>query len=310
MRIPGYEEVHRIPCGDSVAFVALHAVVQGRAFGGVRIQEYASENEALEDALALSRAMTRKVLLAGIEGGGGKTVLRKPQNREQALRDLGDFIESLGGRYFCGPDYGFTAADTTVLKSRTRYVACADLAPATAETVKISMEAVLRPRVVAIQGLGSVGRPLADALRADGVRVIASDLRGGDVPPDAIFDVECDVFAPCATGGVLTPETVRRLRCRLVCGAANNPLASDDVAPLLGLRYVPDFIANSGATIQGASTSIGEAHLIPRRIAAVGDLVRDVMARAERENRSPHFVAIDLADERLRERRTAEGDRD
>lgn len=307
LSIPGYDEVWRLDCAGAVAFVSLHAVIQGRSFGGVRIREYPSENEALADALALSRAMSRKVVLAGIQGGGGKSVLVAPRgDRAAAMKVLGEFVESLGGRYFCGPDYGFTEADGAVMKGVTRFIAQEDLSDATARGVETAMRAACEPRVVVVQGLGSVGRPLAERLRASGVRVLASDVRPFEgferIEPDGVYDVPCDVFAPCAVGGVLDARTIPRLRCRVVCGAANNPLATEDDAERLRLRgitYVPDIIANVGATIQGASTAIGEAHLVEERLAAIGPLVRDVLARAFREGRSPHHVAVSLADERL-----------
>ncbi len=307
LTIPGFDEVWRLDCAGAVAFVSLHAVLQGRAFGGVRIREYSSENDALADALALSRAMSRKVALAGIAGGGGKSVLVAPRgDRAKAVRALGEFVESLAGRYFCGPDYGFTEADGAVMKGATRFIAQEDLSDATARGVETAMRAACDPRVVVVQGLGAVGRPLAERLRASGVRVIASDVRPfegfGRVTPEAVYDVPCDVFAPCAIGGVLDASTIPRLRCSVVCGAANNPLASEDDAERLRLRgitYVPDFIANVGATIQGASTAVGEAHLIGERLAAIGPLVRDVLARAVHEGRSPHPVAVSLADERI-----------
>jgi leucine dehydrogenase len=308
VRVPGYDEVHRLEIGGTVAFVALHAVLKGHAFGGIRIKAYPSEQEALDDALALSRAMSRKVVMAGIPGGGGKTVVmvREGWRRAEALERLGEFIDSLKGRYYCGPDYGFTSDDTRVVKTRTKYVACADLAPATARSVVIAMRAVAEPRVVAVQGLGAVGRPVAEMLKADGVRVIASDVKPvpgwGCVAPEAIWEAEADVVAPCAIGGAIDPAVAERLRAKVVCGAANNPLAGDDVARRLherGIVYVPDFISNAGATIQGASTSLGEVDHVEPRMARIGPLVRDVVERSRRENRSPHFVAVEMADERI-----------
>jgi leucine dehydrogenase len=316
LSISGFDEVYRLDCAGSTAFVALHAVLSGRAFGGIRIRPYDAPDDALADALALARAMSRKVVMAGIPGGGAKAVLIEPaKDRAEAVRALGAFIESLNGRYRCGPDYGFTAEDLVNLREATRYVACGGLAKATAESVLSAMEAVAvavavtTPRVVAIQGLGAVGLPLAEALAARGARVIACDPRPDAaagpwerVPPEAIYDVECDVFAPCAMGGVLDARTISRLRCKVVCGAANNPLAEDEDGERLRAReiaYVPDFIANAGATILGASSSIGESHLVAGRMAAIGEIVREVLARAAREGRSSHAVAIEMADERI-----------
>ncbi len=308
MKVAGYDEVHRLEIGGTVAFVALHAVLKGHAFGGIRIKAYGSEQDALDDALALARAMSRKVVMAGIPGGGGKTVVmvREGWRRQEVLERLGDFVQSLEGRYYCGPDYGFTGDDTRVMKERTKYIACADLAPATARSVVIAMKAVVEPKVVAVQGLGAVGRPVAEMLKADGVRVIASDVKpvpGWDcVAPEAIWEAEADVVAPCAIGGVIDAAVAERLRAKVVCGAANNPLSGDDVARRLherGVVYVPDFLSNAGATIQGASTSLGQADRVEERMGRIGTLVREIAERSRRERRSPHFVAIEVADERI-----------
>lgn len=304
LTVDGFDEVHRIECGGAVAFVALHALIAGRSFGGIRIRHYLSEEHAVEDALLLARAMSRKVVLTGVEGGGGKTVLMAPKvDRARAVEELGRFVESLGGRYYCGPDLGFTAADGDVMRRSTRYFAAGDVSYGTARSVLLAMRAVIEPRVVAVQGLGAVGRPLASELARSGVRVIASDIVpvvGFEaVAPEAIYDVECDVFAPCAMGSVLDEATIARLRCRVVCGGANNPFATEADAERLrarGITYVPDFIANSGATILGASTLVGETDRIEARFENVATLTREVVERAEREGRSPHAVAVEMAD--------------
>ena len=316
LAVPGYDAVYRLRCAGATAFIAVHAALGGRSFGGVRIRAYPAEDLALADALALAEAMTRKVVLAGIYGGGAKTVLTlpAPAARADALSELGAVIESLGGRYQCGPDYGFTAADEVILRGATRHVACGGLAAATARSTLLALLAAREPRVAAIQGLGGVGRAHAEAHIARGVRVIASDPAWPSdlspaierAAPEAIYDVPCDVFAPCAYGGVLHAATIPRLRAALVCGAANNPLASDADADLLhdrGVDYVPDVVANAGATIVGASTALGEIAQIEPRMAAIPVLVRDLLARARAERRSPHRIARDLADARIAELR-------
>ena len=296
-------------CAGAVAFVALHAVLRGRSFGGLRIWPYESEEEALLDALALSRAMTRKVVLAGIEAGGAKAVLIAPRtHRAAALRALGEFVESLAGRFNTGPDMGYTADDDRALREATRYVACGDFGDATARGVRIAMRAVVsEPRRVAVQGLGAVGRRLAELLLEDGVHVVGSDFRPVSLPgveltdPDRVHATDCEVFAPCARGGVLGPATIPELRCEVVCGAANNPLlTAEDADRLLarGVTLVPDFVANAGAVIQGASTVLGEADRIPERMAAIADLTRTVVSRARHAGRSPLEVAAELADAR------------
>jgi leucine dehydrogenase len=315
--VDGYDEVYRLEIGGAVAFVALHAVLAGRSFGGIRIRQYSTEADALGDALALSRAMSRKVVLAGIRGGGGKSVIMEPGvgvDRAASVRALGLFIEELGGRYCCGPDMGFTRADDDALRSATQYVACEGMSAATAQGVLTAMRHVAGPvERVAIQGLGAVGQPLAEILSDSGVDVVACDVRPvtefETVPVADIFDVECDVFAPCAVGGVLNATTIPRLRCRLVCGGANNPVATDEDVIRLherGIQYVPDIISNAGATVVGASTALKEPHLIEPRLAAIGPLAEEVCRKATEAGLPSHEVALQIADDRIHELR-AEG---
>lgn len=314
--VAGYDEVYRFECGPNVVFVALHAVLSGRSFGGTRFQAYPDEAAALADVLALARAMSRKVVMSGIDGGGGKTVIiDRGGDRAATLAAVGAFIEELGGRYRTGSDVGITPADLAALTEATQYVACGDLAAPTAETVRSCMFALSGPIAsVAIQGLGAIGRSLAETLLARGIRVVATDAVDVDVAgvemvaPGAIYDVACDVFAPCAVGGVLDADTIARLRCGIVCGGANNPLKSAEDAERLrarAIRYVPDFIANCGATIVGASRALNQPELIAERMAAVPGRAAAIVDRAEQTTRSPHHVAIDMADARIDELRRA-----
>lgn len=332
LAVEGFDEVWRVPCGETVAFVALHAVLGGHAFGGIRIRRYPDEASALADARALARAMTRKVLLAGIAGGGGKSVMLEPPpgaDRAACVRALGAFVDSLGGRYQCGPDLGFTDADDAALRAATRHVACAGLAAATARGVEIAMRAVVPElRRVTIQGLGAVGAPLARSLVDAGVAVVASDVAdagsaglasgagvvggsGGSGGFDAvevarIYDVEADVFAPCAVGGLIDVDVAERLRVRVVCGGANNPLADERAARRLmerGIVYVPDVVSNAGATIAGASAVLGEKDKVEERLAAIATTTRAIVDEARASGRLPHQVAYAWADRRLAELR-------
>jgi len=306
--VDGYDAVYRVECGGSIAFVALHALVRNRTFGGIRIRHYPDESAALSDALDLAKAMSRKVVMAGIEGGGAKSVLLAPAHsrRERAVSDLAAFIESLAGRYMCGGDLGFTTADEQILRAGTQYVACGDLAGWTARSVGDSIAAVTTPEVVVVQGLGAVGRPLAETLRDRGARVVAADIDtercdGFEITNDA-YGTPCDVFSPCGPGGLLDRGAIGRLSCRVICGGANNPLADVTEADHLhdrGILYVPDFVANSGATIRGAGAALGEDDQTEARMAAVGPLVEQIMAAAKDRDCSPHHVAVEMADARL-----------
>jgi leucine dehydrogenase len=310
---PGYDELWRVPCAGSVAYVAIHALVGGRAFGGIRIRRYGDETEARNDALSLSRAMSRKLALAELRGGGAKAVLIKPTagDRRAAVAALGAFVQWLDGRYCCGPDLGFRADDDVVLRQTTSHVAPPGMSASTARTVEASLRAACPdPRRVAVQGLGTVGRPLADSLMAAGVDVVAADLRPvTDVPSVDIGQIHqepVDVFAPCAAGGVLDAHSVPQLACRVVCGGANDPLADADAGRALherGIVFVPDVISNSGAAIVGASTALGEAAQIESRLTSVGPRVAALLQAAHAADRLPEEQAVWQADEILRDRR-------
>lgn len=307
IKIPGYDEVWRVDLEDTIAFISLHAIIQNRTFGGIRIRRYPDEKEALQDAMDLSLAMSRKVALTGIEGGGAKTVVMAPEkNRSEVIRKLGAFIDSLHGRYYAGADFGCTSKDISIVAQETKYVATEELSPHTARSVLLCLEALDPPKVAAVQGLGSIGLPVAKALQKQGVRVLASDLSPvtefETVETHQIYETECDLFSPCATGGVLDNESIGRLRCKVICGGANNPLATQEDAERLrerGIVYIPDFISNSGATIYGASKTIDEEDQIETRFQAIPSLVGEILEQAEKESRSPHFVAISKADARI-----------
>ncbi len=313
----GFQVAYRIELGKATAFLVVHAAPYGRSFGGIRLRKYVSDDAALEDAKQLATAMTRKVLLAGISAGGAKTVIRVPaegwssEARDAGMRKLGEFIQGLEGLYYCGADLGFTGADEASMRMTCSFVAPRSVGPWTARSVLIAMRAVCDPESVAVQGLGVVGGHVATDLIDKGARVVGADLDGAaeaavpgliTVPPDAIYETECDVFSPCATGGVLNAETIDRLRCRVVCGGANNPLAGPDDGERLrqrGILYVPSVLANAGAVIKGASDALGESEAIDERMRGIAERVKDVLAISEREGRSPHLVSHDLADHLL-----------
>jgi leucine dehydrogenase len=300
------------PASGLRAVLVIDTLVSGRAFGGIRVAAYADEAGALEEARRLARAMSLKCGFAGIDGGGAKTVVWAWRDRPAAMRALGRFVESLDGRYCCGGDLGFTADDQREVASATRHVACSDLADRTGRTVVDAMLAAGPVRTVAVQGLGAVGRSVARRLRERGADVVACDPAPAAcdgaraigcriVPPDAILDQQSDAFSPCAVGGVITLDAARRLRARIVCGGANNPLAEPAVAGALlerGVVYVPDFVANAGALIAGSCAMLG--HDPEPLLASVAGRVRALLDRASAERRPPVDVARDAAEERLR----------
>jgi leucine dehydrogenase len=285
----GEEEVreHDRTTGARIA-IAVHSTRLGPAVGGTRMKTYPSPEEAEADARRLSAAMTLKMAASGMAWGGGKGVLAVPpgltaEARHDLLLRYGRLVASLGGRYHTAPDVGTSSEDMDVIaETAGRLVfGCTQgrggsgpSGPATAlgvhAAIRVACEhafgsASLAGRHVLVQGAGSVGGALIARLLLDGARVSCSDVardvarrfqeRGvGFVEPEAVFDADCDVYSPCALGGVLGPESVPRLRCRVVAGGANNQLTDELVAEILasrGILYAPDFIANSGGATSG-----------------------------------------------------------
>lgn len=310
------------------AIVLLHSLARGPAFGGIRRVAYASEQAALADAKRLAHAMTLKCALADLPAGGGKTViLDGPElQREAAYELLGRAIERLGGDYVCGPDVGTGEADLEVLRRTTRWVNPAgnDAARSTAAGVLAGLRGLSRVvfgdenvgrRRYAIQGLGAVGSALAVALLEAGAQVSGWDVDAGArararaagvsvVDEARLLSEPCDVFMPCALGGVLTRDTCERASWRAVCGAANNQLADPGVAELLqqrGIAWAPDFVVNAGAVIEGVLTvrapgpDVGGR--VERHIAAIADRCAELLERARVEQRSALAVALELGRE-------------
>ncbi len=308
-------------------FLAIHDTTLGPALGGIRLWRYASEDAALADVLRLSRAMTLKAALADLPAGGGKTVLvdHPDLRRAEAFEALGCLIESLGGRYFSGPDVGVTGADLDAVGRHTRYVALesapglGDISEMTAIGVWHGLRACLdfagiRRARVAIQGAGNVGLALGRILRREGMELVVADIdrerarAAGEelaarvVEPEEILTVEADVVAPCALGGVIDDNVADRLKASIVCGSANNVLAAPDVADRLarrGIVYAPDYLVNAGGLIRGA-----EYYLLGRSdsgpsLARIYDRMRNVLGMARERAVSTAAVAEELARARL-----------
>lgn len=311
------------------AWIALHHLERGPAYGGIRVWSYRTEREAVVDALRLARAMTYKCVLAGVRGGGAKTVVLADEliDRAAAMEELGREIEALAGAYQTGPDVGFTEADAKALSRSTQHLAhfgegvLRSAGEATAEGAEWGIRAALvaigraqlEGATVAIQGLGSVGLDLARRLGSAGARVIGADPRAERaeragaigvelVDPTTITDVECDVFVPAALGGALHDVTVTRLRTRVVAGVANNTLTSDSQAELLaerGILFVPDFVLNAGALIEGEGNHrTGRTNFEPE-LRRIGEVVTSLIARAKADGVTPLAAARAMAEEIL-----------
>ena len=267
------------------AIIAVHSTVLGPGLGGLRMWPFKNFDEALTDVLRLSRGMTYKAAAAGLNLGGGKAVILgdpKTDKSEALFRSFGRYVESLNGLYITAEDVGTDMEDMEAILTETRWVTgvspahggSGDPSPVTAYGVLQGMKAAakwrydtssLEDRVVAIQGLGSVGYFLAKYLKEEGVKIIGADIDAESVDraeaelgaeivkPDQIAGVECDIFAPCALGATLNPETIPGLRCEIVAGAANNQLGQmerdGEALHERGILYAPDFVINAGGLI-------------------------------------------------------------
>ena len=315
------------------AIIALHSTVRGPAFGGCRMWPYASEAEALRDALRLSRSMTYKAAIMELPYGGGKTVVIGDPARDKTtalLLALARAVERLQGRYIIADDIGTTLDDLAVMRQVTRHTAAATSAArtplaVTAYGVFMAIRAAVLHRLgrsdleglrVAVQGLGNVGLPLCRHLRDAGAHLVVADpnpartseaaARFGAkvVEPDAIFAQPVDLFAPCALGGVLDDRTIPRLRAKLIVGGANNQLAAprhDATLAQRGILYVPDYIANAGGVIDFHQEQIDDRpEAVLAAVARIYDVTLDVLGRAAAAGTTPLAAADRLVAERLR----------
>jgi leucine dehydrogenase len=330
--------VHRGRRSGLYTFVAVHSTVRGPSLGGCRMWGYADARHALRDALRLSRAMTYKSAVADLPLGGGKGVIMtapasvlSSEQRTAALLDFGDAVESLGGRYITAEDVGTSSRDMKVIAQRTGYVAglprgqggSGDPSPYTALGVEAAIRACcervfssssLKQRTVAVVGLGHVGSRVAKRCAKAGAKLIVSDIderkrrfaeeldAGWTTPADAL-ELDVDVVVPCALGGVLDHDTVPRLRCQVVAGAANNQLADESVAELLATRQIlwaPDFVANAGGLINIAEEQNGyNPTTAGRRVRRIGDTLRQIFDEAESTKATPLTAALVIARKRL-----------
>jgi leucine dehydrogenase len=313
------------------AMIAIHNSRLGPALGGCRYLPYSDTQSAIEDALRLAKGMSYKAALAGVAHGGGKAVIIRPahvENRGALFEAFGRFIETLGGHYISAMDSGTSSVDMDCIAQHTRHVtsttAEGDPSPHTAMGVFSGIRATAMARLggdnleglrVAIQGLGHVGYALAEQLHAAGAELLVSDLDMGrvqlaveqlgaqPVASEALLTTPCDILAPCGLGGVLNSQSVMQLRCSAVAGAANNQLASSDVADTLqarGILYAPDYVINAGGLIYVALRHRGESLVaITAHLSQISRRLTEIYAHAQADKRPPSRVADDLAERLL-----------
>jgi leucine dehydrogenase len=339
LEVPGYERVARAEDDASGlrAFISVHSTRLGPSLGGMRLWPYATHDAALEDVLRLSRAMTYKSAVAHTGLGGGKSVViaDPSQKTDELFEAMGRFVDDFGGTYITAEDVNVGIPDLRSVQRTTSHVTGLTVAEggggnpraATAFGCFLGVGAALLEasgnsdvagRTVAVQGLGSVGFGLAEHLAVAGARVLATDVNpermehavselGVEVvDSDGIYGVECDVFAPCALGGVLNDDTIARLRCAVIAGAANNQLLDEvrhgEMLRERGIVYAPDYVINAGGVINiscelrpggyDADAAAREVHAIPRTLA-------EVFARARERGITTHAAAQELAEAAL-----------
>ena len=313
--------------------IAIHNTSLGPAVGGTRFWKYASEDEALTDALRLSQGMTYKNALAGLPLGGGKSIIlanNGTPNREAVLRAHGRFVETLQGRYITAEDVGTSPADMEIVRRETSYVAgllgrSGDPSPFTARGVFRAIQASskflwntddLSGVTVALQGCGHVGYNLAQQLHAVGAKLIVTDVNERNkrrvvdefaaemVQPEKIFSVQADVFAPCALGGIINDETIPELKVQIVAGAANNQLLEERHGAMLRERnilYAPDYVANAGGVLNGSTELLGwKPEDAARKINEIYDTILRIYESARAQGITTNKAADQLAEERLR----------
>ena len=341
LQADGYEQV--VFCHDQRsglrAIVAIHSTRLGPALGGTRFQPYPTEEEAMEDVLRLAKAMTFKAAAAGLDLGGGKAVILGDPNRDKTealMRAYGRFVNSLGGRYVTAEDVGTTEADMNLIRRETTRVTgvsvelggSGDPSSATAYGVLWAMKAVgarlwgstsLEGRHVVVAGVGKVGSDLAGRLVEEHARVTVADVVPAAVervtsrhrvevaPAELAHALPCDIFSPCALGGVLDQTRIRELRCSAVVGAANNQLADASCGKLLaevGVLYGPDYVVNAGGIINIAEELSPSGYQKERAFAAVRrifDTTSAVVAMSETEGITTAEAADRMAERRLDE---------
>jgi leucine dehydrogenase len=321
------------PSAGSRGLVAIHSTTRGPALGGTRFWSYASDEEAIIDALRLARGMTYKNAVAGLNLGGGKSVIigdNRTQNRETLFRAHGRFVEGLGGRYITAEDVGTSTSDMEFVHMETDYVTglagkSGDPSPVTAHGVFRAVQASARfhwgsddlsGKTVAVQGAGHVGYYLARELHEAGAKLIVTDIDpervkrvvndfgARAVKPNEIYGVQADIFSPCALGGIINDDTLPQLKVEIVAGATNNQLLEErhgDALEERGILYAPDYVANAGGVINVYGELAGwDAERALRKADDIYDTTLGVFEIARSEGIPTYEAADRLAERRLR----------
>nr|AXX39488.1 leucine dehydrogenase [Pseudoalteromonas sp.] len=326
-------------CSDKAsglkAIVAVHSTNLGAAVGGTRLWDYASDEDAVNDALRLSKGMTYKNAVAGLPLGGGKAVIigdAKELDSEQLFRAFGRQLNGLGGSYFSAEDVGINCGDVAMMNKVTSFVLglsgkSGDPAPFTALGTFLGIKAALNHQrghdnfagiKVAVQGLGTVGFGLCKHLSEAGAELFVTDISQAAIDRavnefgatavgiDEIFDLDADVFAPCALGATINDATIPQLKATIIAGCANNQLAQSKHGEIIrekGILYAPDYVINAGGIINVAFETLPEGYSAAasnKHVNGIFDSLTEIFARSDKENKSTHLIADELAQEILK----------
>ena len=321
------------------AIIAIHDTTLGPALGGVRMWNYESEEAALEDALRLARGMTYKNAAAGLNLGGGKAVIigdPKSDKSETLFRAFGRYVESLNGRYITAEDVGTTEQDMDYIHMETDYVVgtssggAGNPSPITALGIYKGMKAAakeafgtdsLSGKTIAVQGVGQVAFHLCKYLHGENANLIVTDIneeavkravqeyQAEAVQPDEIYDVDCDIYAPCALGGTINDETIPRLKAKVIAGSANNQLLENRHGDILfekGIVYAPDYVINSGGVINVSEELRGyDQNRVLRKIDSIYSILETVFKISREENIPTYQAADRMAEQRIHSIREA-----
>ncbi len=337
--VDGYEKVYKVedPTVGLKAIICLHDLTMGPCLGGTRIYPYLNFESALTDVKRLSKGMTYKSAVTGCSLGGGKSVIiADPQTEKtpELLKSFGRALDRLEGLYIAAEDVGCSTDDIEMMASVTKYVvglvhdkSSGNPSYFTAwgvyKGIQASLEKIygsnsVKDRVIAIQGVGSVGSILAGLLFWNGAKLILSDVNEDKARKIAkqygatyldskeILTVDCDVYSPCALGGIINEETIPGFRCKIIAGAANNQLLSDsdgDALTKRGVLYAPDFVINAGGLINVAEELYLEGYdpvSSRNKVDSLYDLLLTIFDSAEKSGLSTHQTAVNLGDYRLK----------
>jgi len=311
------------------AIIAVHSTKLGAAVGGCRMWDYASDEEALVDVLRLSRGMTYKNAMAGLSMGGGKSVIigdAKKIKSEELFKAFGRALNGLGGRYISAEDVNITTADIAVANTETPYVTgtegkSGNPAPYTALGTFLGVKAAVKHKLqredltgltVAVQGLGSVGFYLCEHLHKAGANLIVTDINEVAVEKavtqfgakavglNEIYDVECDIYAPCALGATVNDSTIDRIKAKIIAGCANNVLAEpkhDKALVERGILYAPDYVINAGGIINVSFEEDYCAEKATKKVEEIYNTLLDVFTKADQGNKPTGQVADEIARE-------------